>query len=253
LIAAKERSDTRDQRYDGQNCMADSPRTALSPPGLIAEREKVIARLSDAFAHDRLNMDEFERRLTLAHDRNSMVSLHELVADLAEPEAEVHASALAHASSYPEHQEIVAIFGGHQISGPHPLPRRLKIKAVFGGAQVDLREALFPDGVIEVEVKAVFGGVQIIVPPTLAVECHGVAILGGFENLNRAPANPDPSAPVLRVRGRVLFGGVQIETRLPGEKLHWHHHHEEHHALHEQKRALKRKIKELGRHDPAGK
>ncbi len=118
---------------------------------------------------------------------------------------------------------------------------------------MDLREALFPDGVIEVEVKAVFGGVQIIVPPTLAVECHGVAILGGFENLNRAPANPDPSAPVLRVRGRVLFGGVQIETRLPGEKLHWHHHHEEHHALHEQKRALKRKIKELGRHDPAGK
>ena len=116
--------------------------------------------------------------------------------------------------------------------------------------QVDLREALFPNGVVEMEVKAVFGGVQIIVPPTLAVECHGVAILGGFENLNRAPANSAPSAPLLRVRGRVLFGGVQIETRLPGEKLHWHHHHQARHALREERRALRREMKQLNRRDP---
>jgi hypothetical protein len=104
------------------------------------------------------------------------------------------------------------------------------VKAIFGGAQVDLRDAIFPGSVVEMEVKAVFGGVQIIVPPNLAVECHGVAILGGFESLNRTPANSDPSSPLLRVRGRVVFGGVQIETRLPGEKLHGPHHHEGHHS-----------------------
>jgi hypothetical protein len=101
----------------------------------------------------------------------------------------------------------------------------------------------------------VFGGVQIIVPPTLAVECHGVAVLGGFEGLHRAPAGSAPSSPLLRVRGQVLFGGVQIETRLPGEQLHWHHHRHEHreerHALRAERRALKRRIKQLKRHDPA--
>jgi hypothetical protein len=117
---------------------------------------------------------------------------------------------------------------------------------------VDLRDALFPDGVVEVEVKAVFGGVQIIVPPTLAVECHGTAILGGFESLNRVPANPDPSSPLLRVRGRVLFGGVQIDTRQPGETLRWHHRHEERHALRAERRAMRRKIKQLNRRDPSG-
>jgi hypothetical protein len=230
--------------------MADSPRTPLSPPGLVAEREKVVARLSDAFAHDRLNVDELERRLTLAHERNSIASINQLVDDLAE--ADGRAQALAHASDFPQHRRITAIFAGQQISGPQPLPRRLKIRAIFGGVQLDLRDALFPDGVVEVEVKTVFGGVQIVVPPTLAVECHGVAILGGFQNLNRAPANSDPSSPLLRVRGRVVFGGVQIETRLPGEALPWHHRHKERHALRAERRALRSKMRELNRRDPSG-
>ncbi len=221
--------------------MADPPRPAPSPPGLVAEREKVVARLSDAFAHDRLNIEEFERRLTLAHGRDTVASINQLVDDLAEADGEARAQALAHTSDFPEHYEITAIFGGSQFSGPRPLPRRLKIRAIFGGVQVDLRDALFPDGIVEIEIKAVFGGVQIIVPPTLAVECHGVAILGGFENLHRAPANPDPSAPLLRVRGRVVFGGVQIETRLPGEDLRRHHHHHERHALREERRALRKR------------
>jgi hypothetical protein len=211
--------------------MDDRPRTPRSHPGLIAEREKVVARLSDAFAHDRLNMDEFERRLTLAHERDTLASINQLVDDLAEADGEVRAQTLAHASNSPEHHEITAIFGGSQFSGPRPLPRRLKIRALFGGVLVDLRDALFPDGVVEVEIMAMFGGVKIIVPPTLAVECHGVAIMGGFQGLNRVPANTDPSSPLLRVRGRVLFAGVQIETRLPGEKLRWHRHREERRAL----------------------
>jgi hypothetical protein len=221
--------------------MADRPAKALAPRTLVAEREKVVARLSDAFAHDRLNIEEFERRLTLAHERDTLAAINQLVDDLAEPEGEVRTQALAHASDAREHQEITAIFGGSQFSGPQPLPRRLKIKAVFGGVQVDLRDAIFPDGVVEMEVKAVFGGVQIIVPPPLAVECHGVAILGGFESLNRAPASADPSAPLLRVRGRVVFGGVQIETRLPGEDVHWHHHHQRHISHREERRALRNK------------
>ena len=221
--------------------MADRPAKALAPRTLVAEREKVVARLSDAFAHDRLNIEEFERRLTLAHERDTLAAINQLVDDLAEPEGEVRTQALAHTSDAREHQEITAIFGGSQFSGPQPLPRRLKIKAVFGGVQVDLRDAIFPDGVVEMEVKAVFGGVQIIVPPSLAVECHGVAILGGFESLNRAPASADPSAPLLRVRGRVVFGGVQIETRLPGEDVRWHHHHQRHISHREERRALRNK------------
>ena len=46
---------------------------------------------------------------------------------------------------------------------------------------------------------------------------HGTAIMGGFQNVNRAPAHPDPDAPLLRIHGLALMGGVDITMRLPGE------------------------------------
>jgi hypothetical protein len=55
------------------------------------------------------------------------------------------------------------------------------------------------------------------VPPGLAVETEGVAVMGSFEHVDRAPAHPDPEAPLLRVRGRVIMGSVEIKMRLPGE------------------------------------
>ena len=93
----------------------------------------------------------------------------------------------------------------------------MRIVAIFGGANLDLREARFPAGVIDIDVTAVMGGINIVVPPGLAVQMHGSAIMGGFADVNRAPAYPDPDAPLLRVHGLTMMGGVNIEMRLPGE------------------------------------
>jgi hypothetical protein len=87
----------------------------------------------------------------------------------------------------------------------------------MGGAVLDFREARLPPGTTEVTVFALMGGAQIIVPPGLAVEMDGSAFMGGFEHMERAPAEADPERPVLRVSGFVLMGGVAVETRLPGE------------------------------------
>jgi hypothetical protein len=88
---------------------------------------------------------------------------------------------------------------------------------VFGGSVLDLREATLADGVSELSVRAIFGGVQIIVPPTLAVEVDGTAILGGVDHVERTPVVPDPERPVLRVTAFAALGGVEVVTRLPGE------------------------------------
>jgi hypothetical protein len=82
---------------------------------------------------------------------------------------------------------------------------------------LDFREARLPPGETHVSVFILMGGVQIIVPPELAVETSGMAIMGGFEHLERAPAVADPERPVLRVTGFAMMGGVAVETRLAGE------------------------------------
>jgi len=187
-------------------------------------RDRAIAALSDAFAHDAMDVDEFERRVTVAHTSESAAEIQALVADLPASTDAIARVPVALAPADPglvgdelATQTVYAIMGGVDRRGAWTVPRRWRVVAMMGGAQLDLREARFPAGVIDLEVKAVFGGVQIIVPPGLAVEVHGTAIMGGFQNVNRAPAHPDPSAPLLRVHGIAIMGGVDITMRLPGE------------------------------------
>jgi hypothetical protein len=97
------------------------------------------------------------------------------------------------------------------------VPRKLNVMTVMGGAKLDFREARLPEGEVEIRVGALMGGVEIIVPPTLAVESNGAAIMGGFEHVDRAPVALEPGSTVLRITGLALMGGVSIETRLIGE------------------------------------
>jgi hypothetical protein len=178
-------------------------------------REQTIAALSDCFAEGEIDIEEFERRVTLAHRADSPDDLAALMADLTVAKSSHAVAAPAPVQDAPEQSDITAIFGGTRRDGSWTLARRLRVSAVFGGVVIDLRQARLPAGTLEMHVNATFGGVQIIVPPTLAVEVNGSAIFGGFDHLDRAPTAEDPSRPVLRIHGRAIFGGVSVETRLP--------------------------------------
>jgi hypothetical protein len=188
-------------------------------------RERVIARLSDHFAHDTLDVDEFERRVTIAQTSDDPADIEALLADLSGVDAPAAPATavvpMVVTALVPDDgrngDTVYAIFGGIDRRGAWNVPRRMRIVALFGGANLDLREARFPPGVIDIDVTAVMGGINILVPPGLAVQMHGSAIMGGFADVNRAPAYPDPDAPLLRVHGLAMMGGVNVEMRLPGE------------------------------------
>ncbi|HLK37339.1 MAG TPA: LiaF domain-containing protein [Polyangiaceae bacterium] len=202
--------------------MAPDPKSA-SLVALRAAREQAIGRLSDAFAHDVIDVDEFERRLTLAHGAASVADVERTVSDLDGPgptTALVAAPApgpLAPGATGAQAPRLVAVLGGVERAGRWTVPRRLRATALLGGMVLDLRDAVLPPGTTEIDVLAVMGGVQIVVPPTLSVEVAGNAFMGGFAHVERVPSDPDPERPLLRVRGLALLGGVAVETRLAGE------------------------------------
>jgi hypothetical protein len=241
----------------------DDRPTGLARPGRAAQarvhdaRERAIAALSEGFANDTLDVDEFERRVTLAHTSESAEEIAALTSDLPAATTALAKATVALAPATADDgvapETVYAIFGGVDRRGTWNVPRRWRVVAAFGGAQLDLREARFPTGVIDLEVKAIFGGVQIIVPPGLAVEVHGTAIMGGFQNVNRAPAHPDPDAPLLRIHGLALMGGVEITMRLSGESERQAHRRrkvesrQERRALRDQQRADRRGQRALDR------
>jgi hypothetical protein len=196
--------------------------TSESP--LAAERERVVQTLSAHFAQDQLTLTEFEQRLERAYALTSTEQLRSLVADLpavsalpATRDGAVPGPSLVPSSEVPPRGAIFAAMGGQERAGSWIVPRQLKVIAVMGGAELDLREARFGPGVSEIEIFVLMGGVSIIVPPGVRVESLGAAFMGGFEMKAGDATALSPANPVLRVSGLAIMGGVETETRLPGE------------------------------------
>ena len=106
---------------------------------------------------------------------------------------------------------VVAVLAGASRKGVWEPPEHLHVVSVLGGADLDFRQAELLEGVSEVHVVAVLGGVDVIVPPHVHVDANGIGLLGEFQHL--AHRAGEPNAPVLRIRGWSLMGGVSIKVR----------------------------------------
>lgn len=196
----------------------------LPEPLLREHRERTITALCEHFAHDRIGMEELERRIDLAQRARAATELTALLQDLAPAVPDSGTTPVVRSqprSSLAERDRagnsvILAILGGVERRGPWRPAARSFVVGLMGGADLDFRDAELPPGETEVFVLALMGGVDIVVPPDMAVDASGLAIMGGFGHIDQPRALP-PDAPILRIRGLALMGGVDITVRHPGE------------------------------------
>jgi predicted membrane protein len=87
------------------------------------------------------------------------------------------------------------------------------VVTVFGGADIDLRDAILPGREITIRAVSVFGGLSITVPPEMRVVDSGVAIFGGRDVSGESSASETPDSPVLRLQGTCVFGGVSVKHK----------------------------------------
>jgi hypothetical protein len=202
----------------------DAPERAGPPPvPLQAQREQTIAALCEHFSKDHLTLEEFERRLDSAHRVQTLPELKSLLEDLpvlatSTPPAPAGTSApLPRVTDHVrDQQHLIAVMGGVDRRGQWQPARRTFCYALMGGMSLDFREAVLPPGETEVTIIAIMGGAEIIVPPGVRIDCHGIAIMGGFDHLEDNK-QIEPNAPVLRINGFAMMGGVEIRVRYPHE------------------------------------
>jgi Domain of unknown function (DUF1707)/Cell wall-active antibiotics response 4TMS YvqF len=187
-----------------------------------AQRAQVIQRLADAFAADRISMDDLDARLSRLYQVQTLAQLEQLLDDPSAPgvslERPLSVARPAQNFALPERGVGIAIMGGYDRGEGWVLPRHFRAVAVMGGVKLDLRDARIAEGVSEIEVFTVWGGVEIIVPDGVRVEVVGMAVMGGFDAKSGLTALDDPNAPVLRVSGFALMGGVEIKRKDRGRK-----------------------------------
>jgi hypothetical protein len=186
-----------------------------------ADREEAAAVLNTALAEGRLTVAEHSERLDAIYEAKTHAEIAPLLDDLP-----AKGSAVARVSSTDvepadgQTHQVIAIFGGASRKGVWHPSRKMNAVTIFGGAEFDFREARLPAQEITLNCTCIFGGIDITVPPDMRVVDSGVAIFGGRDISSGASEteSPDASAPVLRLTGFTIFGGVSARHKRRRDK-----------------------------------
>lgn len=113
------------------------------------------------------------------------------------------------------------VMGGHERKGT---PWELKSGTYFvimGGVELDLRDAIIPEGETTLDFTIIMGGVDIRLPEDLEVECEGTSVLGGLEFLGQSSGGVFGGRTVKQSRGnaskkikiscRAFMGGATVK------------------------------------------
>ncbi|MEU3218396.1 DUF1707 domain-containing protein [Streptomyces sp. NPDC006971] len=190
-----------------------------------AERERIAETLREAVAEGRLEMEEFEQRLDATYKARTHGELAPLVRDLPAPGTHVRPVGRAPAATGSELRWAdrigksatssggFAFWGGFGRRGNWTVGRKFTGFAMWGGGDIDLREANFEDREVVIRCFTIMGGIHVTVPPELNVEVRGIGIMGGFGESSKDEGVPSPDAPRVRITGFALMGGVGVERK----------------------------------------
>lgn len=104
-----------------------------------------------------------------------------------------------------------AIFSGADIKSQSKNFQGGSVTALFGRAEIDLREAAIPEEGAAIDLTAAFGGISITVPEHVHLEFSGLPLFGGWEDKTRIRGDNDRSV-VVKLNCLTFCGGVEVKN-----------------------------------------
>jgi len=107
----------------------------------------------------------------------------------------------------------IAIFSGSKLGQGRWRPgKKVWSIAIFGGSDLDFRQAELEEDVTRVVAFSLFGGNKVIVPQDLPVTLSGFSIFGGrSDKRSKAKEASGVSAKALHISAINIFGGFTVE------------------------------------------
>lgn len=117
-------------------------------------------------------------------------------------------------NSYSKNDDILEedrIFGGGNIQVLSQNFKGGNLSYVFGGGDIDLREAKLAEGNNIMKIDCVFGGVKLKVPENWDISVESSGVFGGFNDarVRVSPENIDKSRKLI-IKIEAVFGGGEI-------------------------------------------
>ncbi|WP_428340807.1 DUF1707 SHOCT-like domain-containing protein [Mycobacterium sp.] len=172
------------------------------------DRIQVAQLLTDAAAQGRLQMSDYEDRLTKAYAAKTYDELDQLRSDLIGSSVN---SQRGGATKPAPSMLLLAIMSAFERRGRWNVPKKLTTFALWGGGVIDLRYADFTSTDVEINATSIMGGQTILLPPEVNVVIKGHGVMGGFDH--DVDGEGTPGAPTVRIRGFSLWGGVGVRRK----------------------------------------
>jgi hypothetical protein len=186
--------------------------------GLPAQRERTIRILSECFATNLLEMEEFERRVSRAHQAQSVQDLARLIddipGDLAEAaEQNPQPSSSASIVLREDEQPVYGIMMGRRLRGQWLKCRTVSSRTLMSSVEFDFRDLELPPDIVEINVLGLMSSVVVTVPRDLPVQTEVVPILGEVKEGRGVSTSLPEKGPGVRITGFVVMGEVKVRSR----------------------------------------
>jgi hypothetical protein len=187
---------------DAKDARDEAPRAADT------DRIQVAQLLAYAVEQGRLQLNDYEDRLTKAYAATTYQELDQLREDL--PDAPISPRRGGKTNPAPS-TLLLAMLSGFERRGRWNVPKKLTTFTFCGSGVLDLRYADFTSTEVEIRAVSIMGGQNILLPPEVNVEIDGHGVMGGFDR--QILGNGTPGAPKVKIRGFSLWGGVSIKRK----------------------------------------
>jgi predicted membrane protein len=105
-----------------------------------------------------------------------------------------------------------AIFGGFKRRILTQAFKGGELTAIFGGCELDLREAALDSGQARIDVFVLFGGGELRVPEGWEIANRATAMFGALNDKTHHGPSSTEARPCLVVTGLILFGGLEVKS-----------------------------------------
>jgi len=112
----------------------------------------------------------------------------------------------------PAFLDEITVFGGTKRRVANKEFKGGRLTTIFGGAEIDLTQALLTKGTNVLEITCIFGGTSLIVPSDWTVHVDVVSVFGAFEDKRTYIKKTETSEGSLVIKGVAIFGGGDIKS-----------------------------------------
>lgn len=148
--------------------------------GVPEFRDKIIRRLETAYADNKLELEEYERRLELAYKAEFMEDLEVLVHDFPTLQQTMDRGIDQDISEADDIAKVALI--GDQHLGPENFYKgRIQTLSILGDINIDIRRFRNCQDPIRIKIHSFIGDIRIIIPRGMKVKNRLKSFLGDYK------------------------------------------------------------------------